>query len=95
MQKIGLIAASVLLSVGVLAEQRVTVNLPRKSDNVKVPNHFHGFSLELTSMNDYFGKDTNYRDPVFMQLLRNIRDRTGALMLRVCICHFFIHIKKN
>jgi hypothetical protein len=82
MKKLGLITTSVF-AVAVLAEQQVTVTLPKKSDNVKVPSNFHGFSLELNQMNDYFGIDPNHRDPVFMQLLRNIQDRTGSLMLRV------------
>ncbi|KAI9277929.1 glycoside hydrolase superfamily [Umbelopsis sp. AD052] len=83
MQTYGFITASLLLCAGVLAQQQVTVNLPSSSGNVKVPNHFHGFSMELTSMNEYFGSDENHRDPVFMQLLRNVRDRTGSLLLRV------------
>lgn len=83
MKKIGLITALVLLSAEVLAQQQATVNLPSKSNNIKLPSHFNGFALELTQMNDFFGIDDKHRNPIFMQLLRNINDRTGSLMLRV------------
>jgi hypothetical protein len=83
MKTLGLITSSLLLIAGAFAQQQVTVTLPSKSDNIKVPSHFHGLSLELTQMNDYFGMDPSHHDAGFMQLLRNIKDRTGSLMLRV------------
>ncbi|KAJ2962301.1 hypothetical protein NQZ79_g2548 [Umbelopsis isabellina] len=84
MKSLGLITSSLLLIAGgAFAQQQVVVTLPTKSDNIKVPSNFHGLSLELTQMNDYFGMDPSHHDAGFMQLLRNIKDRTGSLMLRV------------
>lgn len=92
MQKYGIITASLLLTSSVLAQQQVTVNFPTTSSNVKVPNHFHGFSMELTSVNEYFGSDENHFDPVFLQLLKNVRDRTGSLLLRVRTTTWYLNL---
>lgn len=84
MKSLGIITSSLLLIAGgAFAQQQVVVPLPTRSDNIKVPSNFHGLSLELTQMNDYFGTDPSHHDSGFMQLLRNIKDRTGSLMLRV------------
>ena len=62
------------------------VQLPSTASGIQIPSYSHGFSLEMSHWTHVFGTRVDDKQNTgFLQLLGNIQDRRGSLMLRVNI----------
>ncbi|KAI8143234.1 hypothetical protein BJV82DRAFT_105360 [Fennellomyces sp. T-0311] len=61
----------------------LVVQLPSTTSGMEIPPYSHGFSLEMSHWTTVFGTRTDKQGAGFLQLLRNIQDRRGALMIRL------------
>ncbi|KAI9488262.1 hypothetical protein BDB00DRAFT_59807 [Zychaea mexicana] len=59
------------------------VQLPSTASGIEIPSYSHGFSLEMSHWTTVFGTRSDKQSAGFLQLLRNIEDRRGALMIRL------------
>ena len=62
------------------------VQLPSTASGIQIPSYSHGFSLEMSHWTNVFGtRIGDKQNTGFLQLLGNIQDRRGSLMMRVNI----------
>ncbi|KAI9244684.1 hypothetical protein BDA99DRAFT_610078 [Phascolomyces articulosus] len=60
------------------------VQLPSTASGIQIPSYSHGFSLEMSHWTNVFGtRTTDKQSTGFLQLLGNIQDRRGSLMIRL------------
>lgn len=59
------------------------VQLPSTASGVKIPAYSHGFALEMSQWTKIFGYSVGQQSYELLQLLQNIKDRRGAMMIRV------------
>lgn len=76
-------AATTLFILHVPAQQENVVQLPSTASGVSIPPYSHGIALEMGHWNNVFSTWNDKQSVTFLQLLRNLHDRRGALMIRL------------
>ncbi|KAJ8661649.1 hypothetical protein O0I10_002456 [Lichtheimia ornata] len=75
--------AALLFILNVPAQENDVVQLPSTASGISIPPYSHGIALEMGHWNNVFSTWNDKQSVTFLQLLRNLHDRRGALMIRL------------
>ncbi|CAK5270156.1 unnamed protein product [Mycena citricolor] len=70
--------ASVMTTIPVALQQSGTVGM-----SIKQKGSFFGFSVEMSVVEQIFGKNSSVIQPIFLNLMANVQQRAGSVMVRM------------